>query len=403
MHRSLRTAVVLGSVTAMLAATAVPVVAVPTGVADPTGVAPSGGRLGCATPTDPTDFRCFGHRRAASATLRSGGKPAGFGPADLRSAYRLPRSSTDATIAIVAAYDNPNAESDLAVYRATFGLPPCTSANGCFRKVNQRGAPAPLPAADAGWAGEISLDLAMVSAACPTCRILLVEADDASMNLITAVGTAVGLGAPYVSMSWGTAEEPLEAVIDKQVFDHPGVVFTAASGDSGYVAGPVYPASSPRVTAVGGTTLVRSHTPRGWTESAWPGSGSGCSAYLARPSFQHGRTPCASRATADVAAIGDPDAGVAVYQTYGDTGWGTDGGTSAGAPFIAGVYALAGAAGHARTANSYPYRARAGLFDVVSGSTGDCAETRLCTAVRGWDGPTGLGTPNGIAAFAPHR
>jgi subtilase family serine protease len=177
------------------------------------------------------------------------------------------------------------------------------------------------------------------------------------------------------------------------------VVFTAASGDSGYAGGVLYPAASPNVVSVGGTTLRRAVNARGWSESAWGGSGSGCSAYLAKPTFQHRVPACGSRAVADVAAVGDPATGVAVYQTYGDSGWVTDGGTSAGAPLIAAAYALAGTPDLNDRPGAYPYRNPRHFFDVTVGSTGSCEPEVLCAARRGWDGPTGLGTPHGVGGF----
>src|SRR5438094_4297748 len=169
------------------------------------------------------------------------------------------------TVAIVDAFDNPNAEADLAVYRAQFGLSECTTANGCFTKVNQDGLPSPLPAPNAGWAAEISLDLQMVSATCPNCRILLVESNDnINLNLYTAVNTAVSMGAKFVSNSYGGVEDPSQLDADA-FFSHPGVAITVSSGDSGF--GVSYPASSQYVTAVGGTSLNHSSNARGWAES----------------------------------------------------------------------------------------------------------------------------------------
>jgi subtilase family serine protease len=171
-------------------------------------------------------------------------------------------------------------------------------------------------------------------------------------------------------------------------------VITAASGDYGF--GLSYPASSRYVTAVGGTTLTRAGNARGWTESVWTGAGSGCSTKNAKPAWQDD-TGCAKRTVADVSAVADPATGVAVYHSYGAGGWLVFGGTSVAAPIIAGVYALAGNAG-AVTYGSYPYRHRQGLFDVASGRNGSCGGY-LCTGQVGYDGPSGLGTPNGISAF----
>ncbi len=326
--------------------------------------------------------------------------PAGYGPASLRSAYKLTTSGTTGTVvAVVDAYNDPNAESDLATYRANYGLPACTTANGCFRKVNQSGSTTSLPVNNSSWAGEISLDLDMVSAICPNCSILLVEASsNSNPNLYAAVDRAVAMGAKFVSNSWGGSEASNESSSDAH-FNHPGVAITASTGDSGY--GAAYPASSPYVTAVGGTSLTAASNARGWNETAWAGGGSGCSAYEAKPSFQSSvSTSCTRRAEADVAAVADPQTGVAVYQTYGGSGWSVYGGTSAAAPIIAGVYALAGTPGGADGPNNYPYNNRGALNDVTSGSNGSCGNL-WCKAGSGWDGPTGLGTPIGTTAFAP--
>src|SRR3569833_2582093 len=210
--------------------------------------------------------------------------PAGFGPAELLSAYNLPSGGAGQTVAIVDAFDDPTAESDLAVYRQQYGLPPCTTANGCFKKIDQRGG-TDYPPPDAGWAGEISLDVDMVSAICPSCNILLVEADANFMdNLGTAVNQAVAQGAKYVSNSYGGGEGSDEGQADDAYGGRPGGAGAASAGDEGY--GVSYPAASPNVTAVGGTSLVKDSSSRGWSESAWSGAGSGCSAYESKPSFQ---------------------------------------------------------------------------------------------------------------------
>ncbi|GAB2699777.1 S53 family peptidase [Kitasatospora kifunensis] len=328
--------------------------------------------------------------------------PSGYGPSDLRSAYNLPANGgAGQTVAIVDAYNDPNAESDLAVYRAQFGLPACTTANGCFKKVSQTGSTTSLPANNSGWAGEISLDLDMVSAIAPNAHIILVEAKTASTpNLGTAVNEAVKLGAKFVSNSYGGSESSSDPTYDSQYFNHPGVAITVSAGDSGY--GVEYPAASKYVTSVGGTALTKDSSARGWSESVWntsstEGTGSGCSAYDAKPSWQKD-TGCSNRTVADVSAVADPATGVAVYQTYGASGWSVYGGTSVASPLIAGVYADAGAptvAVPAADAYAHP----SALNDVTSGSTASCTPSYLCTAGPGYDGPTGLGTPNGLAAF----
>jgi subtilase family serine protease len=238
----------------------------------------------------------------------------------------------------------------------------------------------------------------MASAICPKCNILLVEADDAYLtSLGAAVQTAARLGATVISNSYGGSDLPDSSY--GQAYNHPGIPITASTGDNGY--GVSFPASSAYVTAVGGTSLRSSTTAgRGWTETAWSGAGSGCSRYNAKPSWQTATTGCANRAVADVSAVADPYTGVQVYDTFASStsgsGWMVFGGTSASAPIIAAVYALAGNA----AAVGYPYSHAAGnLYDVVSGSNGRCRPSVLCTSAGGWDGPTGLGTPNGIGAF----
>ena len=323
--------------------------------------------------------------------------PSGYGPADLRSAYGLSSTGSSAqTIAIVDAYDDPTAESDLSVYRSQYGLGSCTTANGCFRKVNQSGGTAP-PRANGGWAQEISLDLDMASAICPGCKILLVEANSAAFtDLAASVDTAARLGATTISNSYGGSEFSQETSSTYgSHYNHPGIPITVSSGDAGY--GVEFPAASPYVTAVGGTHLTRASNARGWSETAWSGAGSGCSAYVAKPSWQTD-TGCARRTVADVSAVADPNTGVSVYDStryQGASGWMVFGGTSVAAPIVAGVYALAGGG----AAPSYPYGHSSALWDVTSGSNGSCSVRYLCTATAGYDGPTGLGTPNGTGAF----
>ncbi|HEY3605853.1 MAG TPA: putative Ig domain-containing protein, partial [Pseudonocardiaceae bacterium] len=299
------------------------------------------------------------------------------------------------TVAVVDAFDYPSAAADLAVYRAQYGLPACTSANGCFRKVDEHGGSA-YPAPDTGWAQEAALDVDMVSAVCPNCHIVLVEAVQPSvMDLGIAVNTAVSLGVVAVSNSYGGPENPAETGADSY-FNHRGVAITVSAGDGGY--GVDYPASSRYVTAVGGTSLVRASNGRGWTESAWNRTGSGCSAYESKPSWQTDRG-CAHRSVADVAAVADPATGVAVYDSYSTGGWHVFGGTSVSAPVIAGVYAMAGPPAPAAYPAAYPYARPSSLNDVTVGANGTCASAYLCTAGVGYDGPTGSGTPNGVAAF----
>jgi subtilase family serine protease len=346
---------------------------------------------------------CFAIRldRYSSGRVRHASVPVGFGPTDLQAAYALP--SDDAgdgmTVAIVDAYDDPAAEQDLATYRAEFGLPACTTANRCFRKVDQSGGH-DYPIVDEGWAQEISLDLDMVSAVCPNCRILLVEArSSAQSNLGLAVNTAVRLGADAVSNSYGGPDASDSSY--GRYYHHPGVAITVSAGDSGY--GVSYPASSKWVTAVGGTTLRRSsRARRGWSEGVWDNTGSGCSTRNTTTWQPSTTTGCDGRAVADIAAVADPATGVAVYDslTYEDTdGWLTFGGTSASAPIIAAAFALAGNTGDVADGSYVWAHHSGGVNDVTSGANGSCDTPRWCTAAYGWDGPTGWGTPKGIAAL----
>jgi subtilase family serine protease len=323
--------------------------------------------------------------------------PSGLSPANLQSAYKLPSSTAGSgqTVAIVDAFDDPTAEADLGVYRSQFGLGPCTTANGCFKKVDQNGGTS-YPRKDGGWAQEISLDLDMVSAVCPNCKIVLVEATTNSFaNLGTAENTAASL-ANVISNSYGGSDAS-DATYG-HYFNHPGKAITVSSGDAGF--GVEYPASSHYVTAVGGTSLRAASNTRGWTETAWSGAGSGCSQFNTALSGQVGLTGCSMRAVADVSAVADPATGVSVYDStafQGLSGWLVFGGTSVAAPVIAGVYGLAGNA--ASIDNNFPYAHAGSLFDVTSGSNGNCSPAQWCTAGPGWDGPTGLGTPNGTGAF----
>jgi hypothetical protein len=336
--------------------------------------------------------------------------PQGYGPADLISAYNLAGSAgqgTGETIALVDAQDDPSAEADLGVYRSTYGLGACTTANGCFRKVNEAGHATPLPSGDTGWGEEISLDLDMASAICPNCKILLVEASTASTaDLGAAVNTAASLGATQISNSYGGGEDGTITAAESY-YRHPGIDVVASSGDDGY--GVEYPASSQYVTAVGGTRLVRASNGRGWTETVWNSGGgapgSGCSSYIAKPAWQHD-AGCAKRTVADVAADADPSTGVAVYDTYGSgsQSWQVYGGTSVASPLVAAVDALAGGRSPGTAYGSFAYSHPSAFYDVTSGtdvlahgSSCSGSTTYLCTAGVGYDGPTGIGTPDGAA------
>ncbi len=326
----------------------------------------------------------------------AGAAPRGLGAGDIRAAYALSASAGKGqTIAIVDAYNDPNVAADLAVYRNKFGLPACTVANHCFRKVNQVGGTT-MPKTDAGWSTEISLDVEMVSAACRNCRILLVLATTSSMaNLAAAVDYAATQGVSAISNSYSSADSA-----PNPAYDHPGIAITASTGDNGY--GVTSPASFDTVIAVGGTSLKRAANARHWTETAWKGAGSGCSRLNAKPSWQTAATQCSGKAMADVSAVADPNTGVAMYDSLkfqGASGWQVYGGTSVAAPIIAAVYTMSG-----RTAGypaAYSWTHASNLNDVKSGSNGRCplANAAWCTARTGWDGASGLGTPKGTGGF----
>jgi subtilase family serine protease len=329
--------------------------------------------------------------------------PSGYGPAQFHGAYNLPNTgAAGQVIGIVDAYDDPTVESDLGVYSSTFGIPACTTANGCFQKVDQRGGTA-YPRKDAGWSLEIALDVETAHQICQNCKVLLVEADSNSFaNLAAAVNEAAKLGATVISNSYGGSDTSSS---NGGAYNHPGIAITASSGDNGY--GVESPASYSTVVAVGGTSLKLGANNSYGSESVWSGAGSGCSSYWTAQSWQTlasgwAATGCGSkRGVADVAADADPNTGAAVYDStryQGQSGWFQVGGTSLSSPLIAAVYALAGNASSATYAASLPYGHTGSLHDVTSGSNGSCSTT-MCKGASGYDGPTGVGTPNGTGAF----
>jgi len=333
--------------------------------------------------------------------------PSGFGPSAFHGAYvNQTTTSSKQIIGIVDAYDDPNILSDLNTYSTTYGipsLPVCSgsvfsSATPCFQKINQLGG-TKYPSVNAGWALETSLDVEVAHAMCQNCSILLVEANSASYaDLMTAIDRAVASGATVVSNSYGSNEFSGETAYDSH-FNKRGVAFTFSSGDAGY--GTEYPASSQYVTAVGGTSLKLNSNGTYQSETAWNGTGSGCSAYETKPMWQKD-SGCTKRTVADVSAVADPNTGAAVYDSVryqGKAGWFQIGGTSLSAPLVAGVYALAGTVPSTSFGNSLPYSNTLNLHDVTSGSNGSCGGSYLCTAKIGYDGPTGLGSPLGLSAF----
>jgi subtilase family serine protease len=364
----------------------------------------------CPGPAAADDAICHAHvvtdRKGSPQVTAT--TPKGYGPAQFRGAYGLPASAPNAqTIAIVDAYDDPKIASDLNAYSSQFGLPQCNSANPCFEKVNQSGSAAgPFPQSNSGWALEIAMDVEVAHAICPNCKILLVEASSNSLaNLAASVNTAAKLGATEISNSYGGSEFSSETSATYATpYNHPGIAVTASSGDNGYGSFG-FPAASPGVITVGGTTLALGSGNTYGSESVWSGAGSGCSLYFSAPAWQSFLTACSGkRGSADVAADANPSTGAAVYDTVkyqGRSGWFQVGGTSLSAPLIAGVYALAGGlpAGTSGASGLYGHLGDArALHDVTSGSNGSCA-TIMCKGATGYDGPTGVGTPLGIGAF----
>lgn len=312
------------------------------------------------------------------------GESAPYQPSDLLNAYNLSGLAPNSqTVAIVDAQNDPNAESDMNVYRSTFGISSCTTSNGCFRKVNQTGGTS-YPAADVGWAEEISLDLDMVSAICENCNILLVEANSSSFSdLGTAVNEAVRLGANEISNSYGGSQSSGDVSTCNSYYTHSGIAVTASSGDQGQIV--EAPADCPHVVAIGGTTLNSNGSETPWHTSSTEGAGGGCSTYISKPTWEtQSVTGCSRRAVSDVSAVADPNTGVYVYDTYGQSGWLEFGGTSVSSPIIASVYALAG--GISGDAASYPWsRYTSGCLFKVNGKT--------------YNYQSGLGSPNGTGCF----
>ncbi len=352
----------------------------------------------CRTTGATRQYGCFVKLNAATRTTgRATPDPAGWGAPALRDAYDVPDTGSGDTVAVIVAFDYPSAEADLNHYRQQFGLPACTSASGCFTKLNQKGQAGSYPEQNQDWGVEASLDLQMISAACPTCHLVLVEANSPSDRAFGhAEDAAVAAGATVTNHSFGRIELTGDDTSGAGHYDHPGVTAVASTGDFGY--GPAsFPASSPAVVAVGGTTLARSSTdPRGWTERAWLFAGSGCSAYFDKLPGQSDPA-CHHRTEADVSAVAQ---GLAIYNTSLPRpfrGWLEVDGTSASSPFVAGLIGSAGTGGLRPTSL---YGNPASFNDVVGGSNGFCQGSYLCTAVAGYDGPTGLGSPQGISPFA---
>jgi hypothetical protein len=356
-----------------------------------------------------------------SGSFEGSGEGGGYDPADLKSAYNLPESGgTDETVAITELDSDPKANADLKQYRKHYGLPECTEESGCLRIVNGKGESGNLPPSDEKWAAEASVDLDMVSAACPGCHILLVEAGNALGS--EAVRTAIKLGATVVSNSWGNGPENAlehgEGPADED-YDYPGIPILFSSGDYGYDnhlqcleepehprecgRAPTYPATSPDVVAVGGTKLTKVANTRGWEETVWQETGSGCSAYEPKPTWQTD-SGCAERMTNDVAAVAAPGTPVSVYDSYEDENepWQLFGGTSVATPIVAGILSLASHATQALGAEAFYKESPSLRFDVTSGGNNlgeepaPCPFAYFCNGEVGYSGPTGVGTPDGV-------
>lgn len=332
--------------------------------------------------------------------------PSGLSPANIQQAYNLQSSTSGMgqTVAVVTPYDDPDLASDLAAYRSQYGLTACTAADGCLREVSETDTTT-LPPAEAGWDVAEATSVDMISAVCPNCHITVVEATSATMSdLGTAENEAVTLGADFIDNDWFTAETADETSYDGEYFDHPGVAITAPGDDDGY-GDITYPAASSDVIAVGGTVLTADSSQRGYNETAWPDTNSGCSAFEPKPSWQTD-TGCTTRSLNDISA--DAGTPVAYYDTPTAGSWSTDTGTGVAAAIVAAAYALAGTPGssdypaeypyehpggdYTTPGNAYPYAT--GLNNITSGSNGTCSVTYLCTAGNGYNGPTGLGSPN---------
>ncbi|MBW8832842.1 MAG: S53 family peptidase [Burkholderiales bacterium] len=391
--------------------------------------------------------RALSTRRTADGAITPAaatGTATTYTPAQIRAAYAFPalpassvvptalqaaQQGAGQTIYIVDAMHNPNVAAELAAFNSKFGLPGCTSktvatsaalplasasaADGCSLTVvysTPSGAmTAAAPAYDAGWATEIALDVQWAHATAPRARIILIEAGDASLNgLLGGLKLANAMGPGSVSMSFGVTEGNWTSQVDS-AFAAAGMTYLAATGDSGSAVS--WPAVSPNVLAVGGTTLTYSGTsPR--SETAWSKGGGGISAYTATPAFQSNKVPglgtLAHRAVADVSFNADPYTGqyVAVMpKGSSSVSWVSAGGTSLSTPQWAGLVAVANAlrAQSAKAALGAPHVAlytqiaqvpgtyAASFGDISSGSDGTCA---TCSAKTGYDVPTGLGTPN---------
>jgi hypothetical protein len=363
---------------------------------------------------------------AGGPALEGSGEGGGYSPADLKSAYKFPGGGATQTVAVVDAFGYAAAEADLAEYRKKYGLPACTKAGGCFKKLNEKGEEGSYPEEPGttesnGWRTEQALDLDMASAACPECKIMLVETKSSSFALLAeGVNSAVAKGATEVSNSYGAYEEvckgfEAECEFIGKSYSHAGVVITVSAGDAAYnneditQHSPSFPADLASVISVGGTALHKAANERGWKESVWNepsrpvGTGSGCSFFIAKPAWQTDKG-CAHRIENDIAAVGACETPVSVRDAP-DGGWLLICGTSASSPLVAGIMALAPESVRSAGAKAF-YENPKTLFDVTEGHNWfkelckPAEDEYFCVAKVGYDGPTGLGTPDEIPGFS---
>jgi subtilase family serine protease len=388
----------------------------PAHAAAPAGAGPQHGdtRQVCPVVTRPGYVTCQSVIKLASAARNAPAAtgPAAaiaYGPGSLQSAYGLVKAAATRgkgrTVAIVDAFNDPHAAADLAVYRSHYGLPACTKANGCLHIINQRGKTSPLPSPSTHWAEEISLDLDMVSAICPKCHITLVEANSARTSSMGIAENTAARRSSFVSNSWSSPEFGGESHFN-HYFNHKRHAIVFAAGDNGHSQAS-YPGVENTVISVGGTKLLHQKSgSRAWTETVWGtkgvvdgGTQSGCARSAAKPSWQHhARFTCKHRTQNDVAAVGDPNTGVAVYDSFNQPGGLIFGGTSVATPIITAAIALAGVP-HVNYLASRIYNHPGKFHDVTRGQNGTCSRSYLCHAGKGYDGPTGIGTPNGLGGL----
>ena len=329
------------------------------------------------------DRSCPGRALAddTGAVIRTA-TPSGLGAADIQAMFDIDATrGSGTTVTVVDAYGYTELESDLAIYRAQYGLPACTVASGCLTILNNFGSSSPLdPDSDQGWITETALDVDMVSAACPLCNITVVQASSNGIGLFYAQQIAAKLDVDAISDSWSADETDDVLALDGS-FDLAGVGVFAATGDDGYNgASPQYPSTSSYVIAVGGVQAGSAGP------VAWPDAGSSCSQNIAKPGYEPATTTCPARAAADISALAQDVASYVALQG----GWAQLSGTSAATPIATAVFA---GAGHPDAGGAFVYQHIDAFTDITSGSNGSCG-TAMCDAGAGWDGPTGIGIPD---------